>query len=93
MSEANEHAVLVARFNQRTEAELARGFLDAAGITSALQVDDGGGAFGAPLPFTAGGFAGVLVLEEDARAARELLLDNGYTILDDDGREVEPEEE
>ena len=92
MTDSSEHAVLVARFNLRPEAEIARGFLEAAGISSALQVDDGGGAFGAPLSFTAGSFTGILVLEDDATAARQLLSDNGFTILDDQGREVAPPE-
>lgn len=90
MTDSSEHAVLVARFNFRPEAEIARGFLEAAGISSALQVDDGGGAFGAPLTFTAGSFASILVLEEDAGAARSLLSDNGFTVLDDAGNEVPP---
>lgn len=86
-----DHAVLVARFNFRPEAEVARGFLEEADISSVLQVDDGGGAFGAPLTFTLESFAGLLVLEEDAEKARQVLLEAGYTVLDDEGGEVSPE--
>lgn len=85
------HAVLIARFNLRSEAEVARGFLEQAEVSSVLQVDDGGGAFGAPLSFSLDSFAGLLVLEEDATRARRLLLEAGYTVLGDDGREIEPE--
>ena len=87
-----DHAVLVARFNTRHEAEVARGFLESAEIESVLQADDGGGAFGAPLTFSLDSFAGLLVLEEDAEETRTLLLDAGFTVLDEAGEEVDPEE-
>lgn len=88
-----DHAVLVARFNSRPEAEVARGFLEEAGISSVLQVDDGGGIFGAPLTFSLDSFAGVLVIEGDAEEARTVLQDAGYTTLDDEGEEVVPNTE
>lgn len=65
--------VVLTRFAHRHEAELARGYLEDAGIPSALTVDDGGGAFGAPLTFTAGSFATVRVRPEDVERAREVL--------------------
>ncbi len=92
MSPSHDHAVLVARFNLRPEAEVARGFLEEAGISSVLQVDDGGGAFGVPLSFSLDSFAGLLVLEEDADEARRVLLDAGFTVQSDEGEEIEPEE-
>jgi hypothetical protein len=82
---------LVARFNGRAEADIARGFLEQAGITSVLRVDDGGGAFGVPLSYSMDSFAELVVLSENAEKARQLLLDDGYTILDANGNEVEPE--
>ena len=90
MSDPNTHAVLVARFNLRPEAEVARGFLEEAGVSSVLQVDDGGGAFGAPLTFSINSFAGLLVLEEDADQARQVLSDAGFTVLDEEGGERSP---
>ena len=84
--------VLVARFNTRPEADIAKGFLDDAEIGSVVRADDGGGAFGAPLTFSMDSFAEIVVLGEHAEEARQLLLDAGYTVLDDEGQEVEPEE-
>ena len=90
MSDPNTHAVLVARFNLRPEAEVARGFLEEAGVSSVLQVDDGGGAFGAPLSYSINSFAGLLVLETDADQARQVLSDAGFTVIDGDGKEQQP---
>lgn len=77
--------VVVARFLHRHQAELARGFLEDAGIPSVLTVDDGGGAFGAPLTFTPASFATVRVRPEDGQRAREVLEEAG--LLDEDGDE------
>lgn len=65
--------VVVATYLNRHEAELARGYLEDAGIGSVLTVDDGGGAFGAPLTFALSSFATVRVRAEDAEPAREVL--------------------
>lgn len=85
--------IVVARFNTRPEAEIAKGFLEQAEIGCVLRADDGGGAFGAPLSYTLDSFAELVVLTEDAGRARQLLLDDGFTVLDEDGEEVEPSEE
>lgn len=72
------HTVVVATFNRRHEAELARGFLADAGIEAAVSADDGGGAFGVPLTFSPSSFATVSVRSEDAEAAREVLREAGF---------------
>lgn len=69
--------MVLARFAHRHQAELARGYLKDAGIPSVLTVDDGGGAFGAPLTFTLASFATVRVRPEDVERAREVLEDAG----------------
>lgn len=69
--------VVVARFHHRHEAELARGFLSDAEIPAALSVDDGGGAFGAPLTFSEGSFATLRVRPGDREAAERVLRDAG----------------
>ena len=75
--------MVLARFAHRHQAELARGFLSDAGIASVLTVDDGGGAFGAPLTFSPGSFATVRVRQEDVERAREVLADAG--VLEEEG--------
>ena len=74
----DESTVVVATFNRRHEAELARGFLSDAGIEAAVSADDGGGAFGVPLTFSPSSFATVSVRSEDADAAREVLREAGF---------------
>ena len=68
---------MVATFNRRHEAEMARGFLVEAGIDAAVTADDGGGAFGVPLTFSPSSFATVSVRREDEEEAREVLRDAG----------------
>lgn len=64
--------VVVAEYGSRHEAELAKSYLDGAGIPSVLSVDDSGGAF-AGMSFSAP--ARVLVRAEDADRARAALED------------------
>lgn len=70
--------VVVATFNRRHEAEMARGFLVEAGIDAAVAADDGGGAFGVPLTFSPSSFATVTVRAEDEEEARRVLEDAGF---------------
>lgn len=74
-------STVVATFRQRHTAELARGFLDDAGIAAAVRVDDAGGSL-AGLTLSAGA-ARVLVRPEDVARAREVLADAG--MLADEG--------
>ncbi len=65
---------VVGRFHYRHEAELAHGYLDSAGVDSALHIDDAGGmdvglAFVNP--------ARLVVRVEDEARAREVLVDAG----------------
>ena len=62
--------VVVRTFNDRIEAELAQSALEAAGIESMVRGDDAGGT--QPGLWASEGVA-VLVREEDAVAAREIL--------------------
>ena len=73
----SEGTVVVATFNRRHEAEMARGFLAEAGIDAAVTADDGGGAFGVPLTFSPSSFATVSVRREDEEDARDVLRDAG----------------
>ena len=73
----SEGTVVVATFNRRHEAEMARGFLSEAGIDAAVTADDGGGAFGVPLTFSPSSFATVSVRREDEEDALEVLRDAG----------------
>lgn len=74
----SERTVVVATFNRRHEAEMARGFLAEAGIDAAVAADDGGGAFGVPLTFSPSSFATVTVRAEDEEEARRVLEDAGF---------------
>lgn len=74
----SERTVVVATFNRRHEAEMARGFLVEAGIDAAVAADDGGGAFGVPLTFSPSSFATVTVRAEDEEEARRVLEDAGF---------------
>lgn len=69
--------VVVATFAHRHEADLARGYLQDAGIRAISTADDGGGAFGLPLTFSPKSFATVRVRREDEERAREVLADAG----------------
>lgn len=94
MSQSFEDVVPVARFNLRHEAEIARGFLEEAGIESFVRADDGGGAFGVPLSYTLDSFAEIFVSAEDADRARAILSDAGFDgAADDDSGEEGAESE
>lgn len=71
----SDGTVVVATFQHRHEAELARGYLESAGIPAMVSADDGGGAFGAPLTFSVGSFAQVRVAEEREEEALRVLED------------------
>jgi hypothetical protein len=65
---------VLAHFHYRHEAEIAQGYLNDAGIRSALFADDGGGmyvgmAFSRPVR--------LLVRKGEEQAAREVLVDSG----------------
>ena len=65
---------VLAHFHYRHEAEIAQGYLNDAGIESALFADDGGGmyvgmAFSRPVR--------ILVRKGDEAAAREVLVESG----------------
>ena len=74
MSRDRITTTVVARFHYRHEAELAHGYLESAGVDSALHIDDAGGmdvglAFVNP--------ARIVVRAEDEERAREVLVDAG----------------
>ena len=74
MSRERITTTVVARFHYRHEAELAHGYLESAGVDSALHVDDAGGmdvglAFVNP--------ARIVVRAEDEERARQVLVDAG----------------
>ena len=65
---------VVARFHYRHEAEMAHGYLESAGVDSALLIDDAGGmdvglAFVNP--------ARLVVRDDDEERARSVLVDVG----------------
>jgi hypothetical protein len=70
---------VVARFGYRHEAELAKGYLDDAGIEAALIADDAGGAY-AGMTFSHA--ASLVVRTEDAVNAVNVLREAG--VLSDD---------
>jgi hypothetical protein len=63
--------VVVHAFRSEPEAEMAKGALEAAGIDAMIQADSAGG-MRPHLAWASGGFK-VLVREQDAAAAREVL--------------------
>ncbi len=68
------YKTFVDRFHYRHEAELAHGYLESAGVDSALHIDDAGGmdvglAFVNP--------ARIVVRAEDEERARRVLMDAG----------------
>ena len=66
----SEKLVAVATYNNATEAELARGRLEAAGIACLIRADDAGGMY-PQLQFGRG--VRVMVNPADAEAARDIL--------------------
>lgn len=68
----------IAEFGARHEAELARGFLEDAGIESMIDADDAGGNLGLTLENE----AFLVVRAEDAERARAVLAEAG--VLGDD---------
>ena len=76
MSQPRVPTTIVARFHYRHEAELAHGYLETAGVASALLIDDAGGmdvgmAFVNP--------ARLVVRVEDEPRARDVLIDVGMS--------------
>ena len=76
MSQPRIPTTIVARFHYRHEAELAHGYLESAGVESALLIDDAGGmdvgmAFVNP--------ARLVVRVEDESRARDVLIDVGMS--------------
>lgn len=73
--------VVVARYGSRLDGETARGFLEDAGIESALVVDDAGTS----VPGVAIGFAParLLVRKGDLERARDVLREAG--MLEEEG--------
>jgi tRNA-2-methylthio-N6-dimethylallyladenosine synthase len=62
-------ALLEAQYRTRSDAELAQTALTAAGIASAIEADDAGGAY----PFVLAGAARLFVAEADAALATAIL--------------------
>lgn len=75
----DQEPVTIARFGYRHEAELAHGFLEDAGISAALFVDDAGGAE-VGLAFV--NRARILVARDDAEEARRVLRSAGFETID-----------
>jgi len=73
--------VVVHAFGSGPEADLARGALEAAGIDAMIQADSAGG-MRPHLAWASGGFK-VLVREEDAATARDVLEPQGKSRTDD----------
>ena len=74
MSRDRIPTTVVARFHYRHEAEMAHGYLESAGVDSALLIDDAGGmdvglAFVNP--------ARLVVRADDEERARQVLVDAG----------------
>ncbi len=63
--------VVVQKYGSRSEADLAKSELDAAGIQAMIQADTAGGMW-EPLACSGAGFK-ILVREEDATVARDVL--------------------
>jgi hypothetical protein len=61
--------ILIGTYPTRSDAEIARTALDAAGIRSVVESDDAGGAY----PFSFAGGVRLLVNEGDAEAAAAVL--------------------
>jgi hypothetical protein len=80
MRDAN--LVVVHAFGSGPEAEMAKSALEAAGIDAMIQADSAGG-MRPHLAWASGGFK-VLVREQDAAAAREVLEPQAETGGDDE---------
>ncbi len=74
MSRDRIPTAIVARFHYRHEAELARGYLESAGVDSILHIDDAGG-LEVGLSFV--NPARLVVRAEDEERARRVLVDAG----------------
>ena len=81
MSSADHLVEVGGGFATRSDAELAQGALEAAGIESVIEADDAGGAY----PFDLTGGARLLVAKEDAEDAAAVL--GGRTDADGEGRQ------
>jgi hypothetical protein len=77
----SEELVVLRTFGYRHEAELAQGFLRAAGIQTVFQSDDGGGSY-AGMSFSRP--IRLLVRAGDAEEALQVLDEAGYGEADDD---------
>lgn len=66
------HLLPVKFFPSRLEAEIAKGTLESAGIKAFISADDAGGMRPAPFAYSAG--VELIVREEDAQSAKEILL-------------------
>ena len=81
--------VVVKSFNSRAEAQLAKGALEAAGIPAMTQADTVGG-MREHIAWSGAGFQ-VLVREEDAAAAHEVLIPTAEANSDEaDGDSLPP---
>ena len=67
MSDTDEPLVAVAAFMNHIQADLAQGALETAGIDCAISADDAGGTW------AGGGRIRLMVREEDAQRAAEIL--------------------
>ena len=76
MSANPDDVVLLRTFSYRHEGELARTTLEAAGIESALLVDDAGGA---QVGLSFSNPARLMVRQADLDAAREILDESGLS--------------
>ena len=66
-----DRLIPIGTYATRTEAEIVEGLLASAGIDASVRADDAGGAY----PFEFSGGAQVLVDENDAKAAAQLLAE------------------
>jgi len=80
--------VVVQSYGLRSEAELAKGMLEDAGIQAMIQADTAGG-MREHLAWSGAGFK-VLVLENDADAARDLLTPDKAIEIPEDFQAGEP---
>lgn len=62
-------AIPIASFPSRTEAEIVVALLESEGIAAAISADDAGGAY----PFSLSGGAQVVVDEDDAKEALDVI--------------------
>ena len=66
-----DREITIGSYGTRDEAEIVQGLLASAGIDAFIRADDAGGSF----PFALSGGAQVVVDENDAAAASEILAD------------------